>query len=504
MNKSNKLYKSIYKMEKIPILFVILNVYMSFQFKSKSNIIIFLFNILVILSLVFITKQFKENKSKKIDLIYIPLIIFLISVIIKLFVLILFGQNTVQVSDFQSAIETSKMSFPLDNIHYRIFYAWGAFVPYLKFIGHFFGNNNFVFLFLNCIISSLSISITYYIGYLIFSKWSGLLAAGLFLLSPTMLIHEIIVTPDFLNIFFLLLFLLFLILFIKVNLRKKWNYLILSFSAIFLAFSGFFKSIDKLVIITLTIFVIFSFFKYLNIQQSKKRYVKKTIFIVLCFFSVYSLSRIGLFNFLDYYYNGTVVRNPMGHYIYEGLSPKGRGTWDENLSKVYPDLIIKNNFNYEESNREIINILVEEINTYGIKEGFFKNKFYISWILEGETLHFHFRTMGNEEIVNVNYAQNFLNNYSQFYYFIILCISSFTLIINFIKKHHVFITYLTTFIFGFVLFSLIIEVQARYKIIIYPYLYLISGYGINLINKNIIIKFLEKKKIIVKGYRHEV
>ena len=82
MNKSNKLYKSIYKMEKIPIiltlmfmLFVILNVYMSFQFKSKSNIIIFLFNILVILSLVFITKQFKENKSKKIDLIYIPLII---------------------------------------------------------------------------------------------------------------------------------------------------------------------------------------------------------------------------------------------------------------------------------------------------------------------------------------------------------------------------------------------------------------------------------------------
>lgn len=454
--------------------------------------IVILFFIFIVCSVVDLSKECSKKEVYK-----NVVSIFTLSWCIHMLIIWAVGQYTEQFSDFANALALSQNSFPLTEApdHYRIFSNWALYPLYLKLIQALFGQGEFSGIFVNAILCAVSSTLIYILCHLgIKDDRIGYLAAVIYTFWPSHLLYSVILTPEFLNIFLTLFF--GCCMYMTINhYNKKIVYLLTCLSAVTLALSGFFKSIDKVILIALSIMTILSALKEdykIILKSSNRNALYKKILIMVIFVGSYIVSNKLIFAGLDYSYGEVVNRNPTAHFVYIGLNPETYGIWNENVSKVYEDNVINCNYDYDAASDLTYQRLKKEIKEKGyLTAAYFENKFLTVWENNAETYWV------NETIKD---ESPFLRKPEWFFSFgvitqifwlticFILCIEGLFLLIWSDNNRMI----ICLILFGFACLMLLTEVQARYKCVMYPILSILAADGI--IRLNNVLKTMWKKK----------
>jgi 4-amino-4-deoxy-L-arabinose transferase-like glycosyltransferase len=132
----------------------------------------------------------------------LPLLLFIASLFLRLLILHAMGRNSLQLSDFGNAV-TASYKLPQDyGQYYNIYPHWYMQIKYLAILRH-IGELPAVGLYANAVVSSLSAVLTYSVAaHSLGSKRIGFLAAAIFMLWPAHLFYAVVLSPEYLNIFF--------------------------------------------------------------------------------------------------------------------------------------------------------------------------------------------------------------------------------------------------------------------------------------------------------------
>lgn len=443
-----------------------------------SSIIVILFFVFIICCTINSSEQcLKKEKYKNI------VSLFVLSLCMHLLIVWALGQYTEQISDFASAFMLSQKSFPLTETpdHYRIFSNWAIYPLYLRTIQKMFGYGAFTGIIFNAIVCALSTTLIYILCNLVIKNDRiGYLAALIYTFWPSHLLYSIILTPEFLNIFFTLLFGCCMLMTISYYDRKI-VYVLTGLSAAILALSGFFKSIDKIVLIALGIIIVLDFLnnEYLkSLDQEKVRSLCKRVLILIVFVGSYFGANRIIFSGLDYAYGGTINRNPSANFIYIGLNPDTYGTWNAEAYNVYSNNVLNCNYDYERASDLTYQQLINEIrNKKYLTATYFKEKFKIAWENNAETYWV------NETLID---ESPFLKKPTWFFAFGMLTQNFWVVICIFMCMEAVSLffysdsnrMFICLIIFGFACLMLLSEVQGRYKCVMYPFISILVADGI--------------------------
>lgn len=458
--------------------------------ESYLNIVGFLYAICA-LSLIFIV-YFFARCIQKVKWRYGVIIIFMFSLSIHLLLVLFIGQFTNQISDFGMALETSQEKFPLKYIqHYRIFSNWAIYPLYLKFIQVLFGQGVLTCQIFNALICAISSTLIYIICYLWLKESKvGYIASILYSIWPAHLLYSVILTPEFLNIFLTLVF--------GVLLWYACNHdnIIIRFwfligSAICLSLSGFFKSIDKIVMIDLCILITIWLVKVGFKLKYKELSIKVIIFLVL-----YLVSGKLFFSGLEIAYGTNLNRDPTASFVYIGLNPYTYGTWNEN-SMIYLDNVEKYNYNYDKAAEETFRQLIKEIKkNKHLSFSYFREKFKVTW-MDNSEIWWVFESFEEKNFQ----IRDEINKFCQIFWFficILVCIDFYV----FLRKPSEIQLFIWLLLFGFSILMFVIEVQPRYKCVFYPYISILASEGLDrLINMSELTVIKKKQKIMRKKKR---
>lgn len=468
----------------------------------SSIIIVFLF---VILLLIGYNNKIDSLLIPKIYIIY-PILLFILAIALRFFIILLVGYNTNQVSDFSNAYSASLQSPPINNLYYSIFPSWGFYSSYLHKINEIFGYSPFTGILFNCILSSISVVLIYYICILSLEKLSiALISAYLYALWPIQLFYNILLSPEIINIVLALFSVLLITLGLKTKIREHRISQIICFtlSGMFLGVSGLFKSIEKIFIIAILILLILKFFKRDIFDSSEDKEVKgllKTVklFLITIIMCVIT-TRLG-YVYLNSYIGYSVNKNPSPHFLYIGLNHNSRGVWSTETS-IYGDIIEKYNYNFDNANKEMMNLIYEDIsNNKHLSLNFFDNKINIAW---ADNIYYYFidTTINNDNIGAINKTAwiKAMEPLSQLFWCLVILFMTIGILSELLKKgkKSSAILFFALYIFGFALLLLLIEVQERYKCITYPYISIIAAKGIDYFNYLINKVACSIKKLIV-------
>lgn len=205
-------------------------------------------------------------------------------------------------------------------------------------------------------------------------------------------------------------------------------------------------------------------------------YKNEFVAIVLCFIVANLTIQCG-FLLLDRVAGTTVNRNQIAHFLYIGLNPHSNGQWSEEAF-IYPSIVEKNNFDYQKADKEIMQKLKDEIEqANNLTFSFFDNKMKFAWA-DNEYLYYPNVTMNSDNSVFVKDLWiEVLRPIIQLYYIFVILFLLVGSIFSFINKEKEIILFNILFVFGFALVLLFIEVQPRYKTVVYPFMCIVSAYG---------------------------
>ena len=421
--------------------------------------------------------QSLENNLNK--WLVLPSLLTIISLILKLAIFIFWGEQTQQISDFGFAFSTAKYNTQLTSDFLKIITSWTFYIKYLNLVGMFIELTTEHIILLNifwCILSELLI---YYILLLNTHNVAlSTVAATLYLVWPIHNFYILLLTPEFPNIFFLLLTILLLSLLLKKVLsgctKKAFLYLFLASCSLRLA--GFFKGIDAIMLIALFIILVLKFY------DLKKIMTTKLIFIGLVFaIGIYLLTGSLIWNILDNYIAGNgnhINRNISPYFLAQGLNFETWGSWNPNVIAEYLELARSTNYDFDIVNSSTISkIITELLNNQRNIILLFSKKFNVAWC---SASYFEWITETvNPSLLPVDYHSYSykLSVFSQWYYFMIIVGIILGNVISIIKKSNTLILLCGIFSFGFLLLLLLIEVQPRYKCVLYPYFSILSANG---------------------------
>lgn len=487
--QTNKL--NLYLQKIIGLIFVVMSICMvacaiyKYNLYEKSALlkISLLCIVLFICNLIIISKYLSSG-----NWIYNAINIFVVSLSIHLFIVLFIGQSTEQISDFALALETSEKSFPLEEplISYQVYSNWGIYPLYLKLVQLIFGSGAFYALIANAITYALSSSLIYVLCHLWLGKERiGYTAALLYTFWPSHSLYAIVLTPEFPNI---LLTLVSLVL-IKIAIdRRSRNscYLFAGLSAITLSLSGFFKSIDKIIIIDICITLILYLISKIGNYKSDKNLLRlKKFKIAILFLAIYITANKLTYIGLDYAYGTTVNRNPSIRFIYIGLNPYTYGTWNEKIDNVYFNNIVVSNYDFDKASRLTMASLLDEIKTNKhLTPTYFSHKFVTAWSDNSEIYWADCSLAEDHPLMKKTIWLNTGYMFTQCFWILIclfVCIDS---IYIFIKPDYPHL-FLCMLILGFAMLMLLIEVQARYKCVLYPYISILAADGLHQITSTI-------------------
>lgn len=405
--------------------------------------------------------------------------IFALSLCIHLLVAWWLGGCTAQISDFADAFALSKREFPLLETpdHYRIFSNWDIYPLYLKFIQVMFGYGEFTGIICNALLCAFSSTLIYILGILEFdNQHVGYLAAMIYTFWPSHLLYLIILTPEFVNVFLVLLFFCCLQIVFRSH-HKRYHYVMLCLSAAVLSLSGFFKSIDKIILIAFAIILALSFCrdKSLNVKIQSK---KKALLVILLFIGSYILSNKLIFAGLDYAYGEAVNRDPSAHFIYIGLNSKTVGTWNEEVGGLYKNNVIDCDYDYKQASALTYQQLKKEVDeNRHLTFTYFKKKFEIAWENNAEAW-WTIETIKDESLyLKKTSWLNTMNMLTQIFWIVIcLCVCAEAVFLFIRSNSHIMCVCLI--LFGFACLMIISEVQGRYKCVMYPTLSILAADGV--------------------------
>ncbi len=407
--------------------------------------------------------------------------IFIISLCIHLFTVLLIGQGIEQVSDFGFALETSNRAFPLTEplVHYIVYSNWGIYPLYLKLLQHIFEAGTFAAVIVNAIIYATSSTLIYILCHMwLKNDFVGYIAALLYALWPSHLLYVIILTPEFPNILLTLLSLVF----IKVAINRlecRSCYVFSGFAAVSLSLSGFFKSIDKIVLIDICIVMVLYVISRINHSKPDSAYsMRKKFSLFIAFLILYIISNKFIYCGLDYAYGTTVNRNPSMHFIYVGLNPYSYGTWNENVGSFYAQNVVNCNYDYKKANDITMQSLKKEINeNHHLTPNYFAKKFQTAW---GDNLEISWvdQTLTENSPILKKSSWWYIGNIITQSFWVLICLFIFLDSIYTFFKPDFLHSFLCMLILGFAILMFLLEVQPRYKCVLYPYLSILAADGI--------------------------
>lgn len=311
----------------------------------------------------------------------------------------------------------------------------------------------------------------------------ALTSAIMYAVWPSQLIYLVLLSPEFVHIFFLMLGLVLLALTKrKTNpatpMRGISGYV---FSAITISLSGFFKSTDKVMMIALFISI---FFVYFDSSQSMTReecankitVVPFRMVGITVFLTSYLIANVLGFMFLDYFVGRTVNRDLTPHYLNIGLSSDSRGIWNPEVGWEYRNDVIESGFDYDKAGQIVMDSLRKDIDqNKHITIQFFVKKLTDAW--QGmDYLYFPQETIKPEKRIYVQRPDNAI--FFQSYYLMIGILMFLGCRFSQKEKTNQIFFLSALFIVGFMLLMLFLENQPRYKVVTYPYICILAGSGI--------------------------
>lgn len=428
-----------------------------------------------------------DEKFKKY---YLTIFLFVINLSARLLIVFMFGIHTQYGSDVKIAIELAEGNFPIESTVFSVGSAWAIWPIYLNILYKVFGTIIFPGIILNCLYGSLAVCLVYW---LILERTNnvrwGIVSAFLLSFFPTNLIWTISLRPEHLNILLVLLVACILNKMERNYIDGKYIffYLRIILAGTILGISGFFKKVDPIIIIAVTIIMILRFLKNGEFRHFRK--YKSVIVGVVVFLLVYNASiNIG-YILLDRLYVYDVNRNITAHYLEIGLSPWSDGTMHGvvDTSKpfnVYGGYAKQTNYDYEETSKRVLKLLIDEVKEEkNLNFNFFYNKLRIGW---SNQAYYNWVTgeCGENNLVNRGVLAEYLYPFAQSWYCIFLFLFLLGAVVNLKKENDEEISFFAAlFIFGYMLMLLLSETQPRYKCVVYPYMCILAGKGAEYISR---------------------
>lgn len=486
----------------IAAVFIAANLYnikiSGWNFHSKFSLIFTVVGLLLLLSIT----NFNLNITKKQEIWFVPMILFVFSFIIRYYVAESIGINTHQISDYEKAFQFANPIIGLKDSGYEYFPTWGFYALTLKGIFAIFGYSEFTGIITNVLLQSISVVILYWLVYLVMNKVKiAVYAALVYALWPIHIFYNIVLSTEHFYIFFnlLALFLMVMVITGKVK-NNKMKILMMGLSGCFLGFSGLFKALDRIALIAMAIVLILYGIRKIqwkekdkfNYFKSYKVYIAGAIFFTVVYFMT---GYIG-FNIMENEIGVKVNRNPMAYYLAVGMNEQ-RNDWNGEAWEKYRQRIIESNYDYKEASRITYQELFQKLensNYLGIH--FFQEKFLMAWVDSG---YFYWVTETvNEDssIINKSGWTSLWFPLTQYFWIIVTglgLLGTIGLIVSKDSRNYLLL-FSVLVIIGFALLSLFIDVQPRYKCILYPQFSILAGYGYFLVER-----ILSKIKVMIQG-----
>ena len=451
---------------------------------KPANHIIWLLGLVFIILLIYFAMTRIEHKTipKWCILIIVPLIIFTVSLGLRLMVFNIIDTDTLQVSDFMMAYLNAGKSIPTQEQYYVMFSNWGMYSFYLKCIFSVFGYSEFVGIVANMVLTSFSSILIYLI--VLNSKLKnsfsiGVLAASIFVFWPSDYLYTVLLTPEYVHIFCILLS-VFLLELAVYKLHGYYKLSVLLLSSALLALSGFFKSVHVIMLIAIGVLLVLYFLRFLS--KKEKFDFKKSIPVVVFLIGFQAFNFVS-YQFLDFYIGQPVMHSPTVHYLNIGLNSISRGNWHPDVSSIYPQACIDTNFNSDEINQIVTDRIIGDIETNKhLTPTFFYNKQLTTWSAQDSGFA---EATFTESIYTDQSQQTQVHAFLQSYW-VIITILVFSFALWAYKQPLNNLTFICALvIFGFALLMCISETQTRYKVVLYPYFSILSAVSIsNIFSRN--------------------
>jgi hypothetical protein len=423
-----------------------------------------------------------------------PLTVIAFAAFTRVVIIILIGQNTLQVSNYNIAFYGSKL-LPNLSANHRIFSGWTLVLYYFRLIP-----TELKGICLNSILTAVSAVLLYYITILAnFKKETAILGALLFLFWPAHAFYTIILSPEHLFIFFMLLSFLF-VLIAKKKIKRTSSILFYCIAGMTLSIANFFKSISIIFIFS---FIILHIINTLSKKQSQDKSRATSVISMLnggghnkiidfqtlreIFLSEHMMIVYMLITFIitinlifmamESHTKVSINRNPLPHFVYMGLT---HGYWTPETN-IYENIVIQKKFDYNAASKEMYRLLSEYIRQHqNLTFRYFINKLRITWA-DNNYMGFVTATMdrNNLSVFNVNNWEGVLYPFIHYYYLFIMFFFMVSTVVSFFKHERGIIPFIFIAIFGFSILLLITESQPRYKCLFYPLISLCSAYAMN-------------------------
>lgn len=409
---------------------------------------------------------------------------------IRMDVIELIGQDTVQIVDFDRVFRMSlregSIVADVQGINfYRAFPNWALYVKLIHCLNVHFGAVPLTGIMWNVIASTASVVMVYLIVYLASGKdVLAILSALLFSINPFYLYYEILLSPDFTFIFLCLTALLVFVMAWRFT-KSIWIRLPAALViGVTLALSSFFKSVDKVLIIALLIVFILQFIA--RGRLTKERAVKWAA-IAAVFVIGYSATMNYSYHYIDNYVSGNSNRDVSPYFLNVGLNAEHGGQWSQEVLDVYLGLIRDYDYDFEiineKMNEHLDEVLEEQKQLVSSGENPDLWKDFMEYKLR--------KAWGNNEglrfVMNTIHKDNPLAGMA-FYEEYLPVVQAFTVVTGFlmflggigalITRERKTVMVAALMVFGFALLLLLSEVQPRYKTVVYPFMAVVSAYGI--------------------------
>lgn len=448
-----------------------------------------------------------REESKGSD--WLPLIIFIVSLALRLLIIRAIGQNTQQVSDFWNAVAASYKRPENYGRYYNLYPHWYMHIKYLAVIRH-IGRLPATGLYANAVVSSLSSALLYAVAARsLRSRKTGFLAAMIFTLWPAHLLYAIVLTPEYLHIFFCLLSLLLTFMAHRAHEEHPTRALVLFLLAgAALALSGFFKTTDRVVLIAL---LLTALLRALGDPGDEGRgggaesgARRREALFFLCMAAAYLLSVRAGYLYIEEDSGKPVNRDSYAYFLYIGLSPETGGVWTQEASAYYLDLDRRLD-DYDELSRTVLDKLRNEWREAGRPErAFFLEKLRKAWVEDYLWLPDMTMQARTDGFIKPGVLPDRAVHCVQSYYALV-CLLSLAAALRHMKRGEGRLCLLSALVvFGFALVLGAIEVQARYKCVVYPFLSILAARGLVLLTKSHPPRFapLRLDKHPFKGYNN--
>jgi hypothetical protein len=426
-----------------------------------------------------------KEESKASD--WLPFIIFCVSLALRLLIIRIMGPNTRQISDFWNAVAAAYKQPENYGRYYNLYPHWYMHIKYLAVLKH-IGRLPAVGLYANAAISSLSSAFLYTVtARSLNSRKTGFLAAMIFTLWPAHLFYAIVLTPEYLHIFFCMLSLLLMLTAHRAyegHPRRAFILFLLAGAA--LALSGFFKTTDRIVLIGLLIAVLLRVMdgpggEGQEGSRDRRPRRRETLFI-FCMVAAYLLSARAGYHYIEKDSGKPVNRDSFAYFLYIGLSPETGGVWTQEASAYYVDLDRELD-DYDELSRAVLEKLKNEWHEAG-RPGreFFLDKVRKAWVEDYLWLPEMTMEARADGFIKPGTLEDRAVHCVQIYYMLV-CLLSLAAALYLMKRGEGRLCLLSALIvFGFALVLQAIEVQARYKCVVYPFLSVLAARGLALLH----------------------